>query len=133
MADKGPGSAGRSSKKKRLARAKIKPTEQGIHSSKGRAAELDALSKAEQMFTALNESGYPGADRKLLEIQFAYGMEKLNDGYYDDAEEIFASLAEQDYPGSPGPGKGIPAEQDALYLERDGSDKGYKAEMDQPV
>lgn len=47
MADKGPGSTGRSAKK-RLARAKIKPTENGIKSSKGRAAaEKDELSKAE--------------------------------------------------------------------------------------
>ena len=48
MADKGPGSSGRS-QKKRLARAKIKPTDNGIKSSKGRQAqqERDALSKAE--------------------------------------------------------------------------------------
>ena len=48
MADKGPGSTGRSAKK-RLARAKIKPTDNGIKSSKGRAAtvEKDEPSKAE--------------------------------------------------------------------------------------
>ena len=48
MADKGPGSTSRSGKK-RLARAKIKETEHGIKSSKGRAAAEEAeLSKAEQ-------------------------------------------------------------------------------------
>ena len=50
MADKGPGSTGRTSGKKRLARAKIKPTEHGIKSSKGRpqAAEEEKLSLAKQ-------------------------------------------------------------------------------------
>ena len=47
MADKGPGSTGRSAKK-RLARAKIKPTDNGIKSAKGRAAaEKEELSQAE--------------------------------------------------------------------------------------
>ena len=47
MADKGPGSTGRSAKK-RLARAKIKPTDNGIKSSKGRATvEKEEPSKAE--------------------------------------------------------------------------------------
>lgn len=47
MADKGPGSTGRSSNK-RLARAKIKPSENGIKSSKGRTQEVETtLSKAE--------------------------------------------------------------------------------------
>ena len=47
MADKGPGSTGRSAKK-RLARAKIKPTDNGIKSSKGRAAaEKEKPSEAE--------------------------------------------------------------------------------------
>ena len=47
MADKGPGSAGRSSTK-RLAKAKIKPTEHGIKSSKGRKVEEEVITKAEQ-------------------------------------------------------------------------------------
>ena len=47
MADKGPGSTNRSPKK-RLARAKIKQTEYGIKSSKGRVVKEDELSKAEQ-------------------------------------------------------------------------------------
>ena len=48
MADKGPGSTGRSTKK-RLAKAKIKPTEHGIKSSKGRAAAVqEEISKSEQ-------------------------------------------------------------------------------------
>lgn len=47
MADKGPGSTNRSANK-RLARAKIKPTENGIKSSKGRAAVFEEVSKAEQ-------------------------------------------------------------------------------------
>lgn len=47
MADKGPGSTSRSPKK-RLARAKIKQTEYGIKSSKGRTVQEDTLSKAEQ-------------------------------------------------------------------------------------
>ncbi len=47
MADKGPGSTNRSPKK-RLARAKIKQTEHGIKSSKGRVVKEDELSKAEQ-------------------------------------------------------------------------------------
>ena len=46
MADKGPGSTNRSPKK-RLARAKIKQTEYGIKSSKGRVVKEDELSKAE--------------------------------------------------------------------------------------
>ena len=47
MADKGPGSTGRSANK-RLARAKIKPTEHGIKSSKGRSgATQQEPSKAE--------------------------------------------------------------------------------------
>lgn len=47
MADKGPGSTNRSTNK-RLAGAKIKPTENGIKSSKGRAAAEEQMSKAEQ-------------------------------------------------------------------------------------
>ena len=47
MADKGPQSTSRS-KTKRLARAKIKSTEHGIKSSKGRKEEVDALTKAEE-------------------------------------------------------------------------------------
>lgn len=47
MADKGPGSTNRSANK-RLARAKLKPTEHGIKSSKGRATAAEELSKAEQ-------------------------------------------------------------------------------------
>ena len=47
MAYKGPGSTNRSPKK-RLARAKIKQTEYGIKSSKGRVVKEDELSKAEQ-------------------------------------------------------------------------------------
>ena len=47
MAEKGPQSTDRSAKK-RLARAKIKPTEHGIKSSKGRKVVEAAPSKAEQ-------------------------------------------------------------------------------------
>ena len=48
MAEKGPGSTGRTAKK-RLARAKIKPTENGIKSSKGRKVEEEEeLSKRQQ-------------------------------------------------------------------------------------
>lgn len=47
MAEKGPGSTGRTAKK-RLARAKIKPTDSGINSSKGRAAQQAAASKQEE-------------------------------------------------------------------------------------
>lgn len=48
MADKGPGSTGRNSQK-RLARAKLKPTENGIKSSKGRAAAEEVkMSEAEK-------------------------------------------------------------------------------------
>lgn len=48
MADKGPGSTGRSTGK-RLARAKIKPTDNGIKSSKGRAAaQEEELSRSQQ-------------------------------------------------------------------------------------
>ena len=48
MAEKGPGSTGRTAKK-RLARAKIKPTENGIKSSKGRKVEKEEqLSKRQQ-------------------------------------------------------------------------------------
>ena len=48
MADKGPGSTGRNSQK-RLARAKVKPTENGIKSSKGRAAAQEVkISEAEK-------------------------------------------------------------------------------------
>ncbi len=48
MAEKGPGSTGRSAGK-RLARAKIKPTDNGIKSSKGRAAaQQEELSKTQQ-------------------------------------------------------------------------------------
>ena len=48
MAEKGPGTTGRTAKK-RLARAKIKQTEYGIKSSKGRNAEVeDEQSKAEK-------------------------------------------------------------------------------------
>ena len=48
MAEKGPGSTGRT-QNKRLARAKIKQTEYGIKSSKGRNADVeDELSKAEK-------------------------------------------------------------------------------------
>lgn len=46
MADKGPGSTGRTTQK-RLARAKIKPTEHGIKSSKGRSTVVEEKSKAE--------------------------------------------------------------------------------------
>ena len=48
MAEKGPGSTSRTAKK-RLARAKIKPTENGIKSSKGRQVqEEEQLSKRQQ-------------------------------------------------------------------------------------
>lgn len=48
MADKGPGSTGRSANK-RLARAKIKPTDNGIKSSKGRAVvEAEKLSQRQE-------------------------------------------------------------------------------------
>lgn len=47
MAEKGPGSTKRSASK-RLARAKIKPTENGIKSSKGRAATFAEVSEAER-------------------------------------------------------------------------------------
>lgn len=48
MADKGPGSTGRSNKK-RLARAKIKPSDEGIKSSKGRKATTEPeLTKTQQ-------------------------------------------------------------------------------------
>ena len=46
MADKGPGSSGRTAKK-RLARAKIKPTDNGIKSSKGRKVVVEEKSKTE--------------------------------------------------------------------------------------
>ena len=47
MADKGPGSTGRSNTK-RLAKAKIKPTEHGIKSSKGRAKVEETITKTQQ-------------------------------------------------------------------------------------
>ena len=47
MADKGPGSTGRSNKK-RLARAKIKPTDEGIKSAKGRKVETEQVTKTQQ-------------------------------------------------------------------------------------
>lgn len=47
MAEKGPGSTGRTAKK-RLARAKIKSTDNGIKSSKGRDAQQAAAAAAEQ-------------------------------------------------------------------------------------
>lgn len=48
MADKGPGSTGRNTTK-RLARAKVKPTDSGIKSSKGRAAAEEVkISEAEK-------------------------------------------------------------------------------------
>lgn len=47
MADKGPGSTGRSNKK-RLARAKIKPTDEGIKSAKGRKVETPQVTKTQQ-------------------------------------------------------------------------------------
>ena len=45
MAEKGPGSTGRTAKK-RLARAKIKSTDNGIKSSKGRDAQQAAAAAA---------------------------------------------------------------------------------------
>lgn len=132
MADKGPGSTGRSNKK-RLARAKIKPSDEGIKSSKGRTAPAEQeMTKTQQkkarqqkiMAVAVGIFAVIMALSMMLpSLSYIFGNSEEQQAAQQAQEEAEAAAKEAEEAES--------AEEEAEELTgMDAVDKAYKAVID---